>query len=270
MHRRGFTLIELLVVIAIIALLASLLLPAMARAKESTRAIVCLNNQKQLHLAWQLYADDTERLARNLFGALSDFPGLANWVDGSVSYEEFVSGPLSDATNRVLLTGDRTQLARYLKSAGVFKCPSDKSYALRPIVGGARYPRVRSYSMNQALGESSRPLYGGYHRFFSPTDLATVSAAEVFLFLDEHEDSINDGHFFLGLPLERNLGFADHPASRHSRGANFTFADGHAEKKKWKDKRTVQPITRSRLYGARQPNNPDVAWLHDRSWIEKY
>lgn len=189
---------------------------------------------------------------------------------GGFTLIELLVVPLSDATNKAILTDTRrTQLARYLKSAGVFKCPSDKSYAIRPMAGGARYPRVRSYSMNHVIGESSRAPYGGYHYFFEPADFSLVSAADVYLFLDEHEDSINDGYFFLGLPLERNHGFADHPGSRHNRGANFTFADGHAERHRWKDKRTSQPITRSRLYGLRQSNNPDVAWLHDHSWMKK-
>src|SRR6266545_471032 len=138
----AFTLIELLVVIAIIAILASLLLPALSRAKEQARAIICINNQKQLHLAWHLYGTDNERLPRNWDYGSGFPPPEANWTAGGMSYEtEVQSRPLSDATNSALLVEERqTQLARYLKTAAVFKCPSDQSYAIR---GGGRYPRVR-------------------------------------------------------------------------------------------------------------------------------
>ena len=132
--KRGFTLIELLVVIAIIAILAGLLLPALARAKESGRAIVCLNNQKQLHLGWEMYSGDHERFASN-----NDFShGIPrrrpNWVIGGMSYEGPIQQQdLADATNTALLTDTRfSQLASYVKSAGVFKCPADRSYAIRP------------------------------------------------------------------------------------------------------------------------------------------
>src|SRR5688572_30799523 len=121
--KRAFTLIELLVVIAIIAILAGLLLPAMARAKEQGRTVICLNNQKQLHLAWQLYADDTERLARNWdYGMSANPPDGANWTAGGMSYEEEIgSRPLSDATNSTLLADSKlSQLARYLHTPGVF------------------------------------------------------------------------------------------------------------------------------------------------------
>ncbi|MBN9689908.1 MAG: prepilin-type N-terminal cleavage/methylation domain-containing protein, partial [Verrucomicrobia bacterium] len=190
-QRRGFTLIELLVVIAIIAVLAALLLPALARARQQARNIPCVNNQRQLHLAWQLYADDTGRLPRNWdYGSGLALP-TANWVMGSMSYEQVLSGPLSDATNTVLLADtERTQLARYARSPALFKCPADASYALR---GGRKVPRVRSYAMNGSVGETSR--FSGYANpnYQRLDDLQNPGPAKTFVFIEEHEDSVEDG-----------------------------------------------------------------------------
>jgi prepilin-type N-terminal cleavage/methylation domain-containing protein/prepilin-type processing-associated H-X9-DG protein len=270
--KRGFTLIELLVVIAIIAILAGLLLPAMARAKEQARTIICLNNQKQLHLAWEMYATDTERFARNLEFGNGVFPlATPNWVAGEMNYETIILGsPLSDATNSVLLADtDRTQLARYLKSAGIFKCPSDKSYAIRPAPGGAKYARVRSYSMNSYIGETSRPGDLRLRSFFTPGDFSVCRPAETFLFIEEHEDSINDGFFFLGRLETRQGGWNEVPASRHRRSAVFSFADGHAEQHRWKDSRTSIQIKRQRLLAVPQANSPDVFWVWDHATVIK-
>ena len=270
MSRRGFTLIELLVVIAIIAILAALLLPSLARAKESARAVICINNQKQLHLAWHLYGDDQNKLPSNWeFGAIS--ANLPNWVGGGMSYETIVQfRPLSDATNTaVLRDSSLTLIAHYLKSHEVFKCPSDKSYAIRPAPDGQRHGRARSYSMNSYVGETSRKPALQERYFYRPADFSRASASQIFLFIDEHEDSINDGYFFVSEDRTIDWGWLDVPSNRHTRGTHLIFADGHAERRRWKDKRTLQPVTRTPINGLNQPNNPDVKWLHDHATIEK-
>jgi prepilin-type processing-associated H-X9-DG protein len=120
--------------------------------------------------------------------------------------------------------------------------------------------------MNMFVGEGNHrpdPRLRYYHK---PEDFTVPGPAGTFVFLDEHEDSINDGHFVI--PFEPRLkpaGWTDVPASRHGRGCQFAYADGHAAKRKWQDARTVLPVTRVRKYAVSQPNSPDPPWLHERS-----
>jgi prepilin-type N-terminal cleavage/methylation domain-containing protein/prepilin-type processing-associated H-X9-DG protein len=272
----GFTLVELLVVIAVIAILAALLLPALSRAKDQARTIECLNNLKQLHVAWHMYAGDHGRLPRNWDHSGGPAPPEANWVSGTMHYDtmQVFFGNLSDSTNTALLLDEKkTQLARYLKSAAVFKCPSDQSFVIRD---GARYPRVRSYSMNEHVGEPmnerrevSRAPDASREYFYKSEDFSRPGPSETFVLLDEHEDTINDGYFLVGPTVAINVGWGDLPANRHRRGANFSFADGHAQTHRWRDSRTVQPVTRVRNFGLIQANNPDLKWVHEHATAPK-
>jgi prepilin-type N-terminal cleavage/methylation domain-containing protein len=149
----GFTLIELLVVVAIIAILAALLLPVLNEAKARAQAIACLNNLKQLQLAWQMYADDNNgALAPNYAVTSLQFP-KENWVGGFLSYETRPTGYSvywPDSTNAALLLGPAPgRIGVYVKSPHLFKCPSDQSWI---ELGGQRWPRVRSYAMMSGWG----------------------------------------------------------------------------------------------------------------------
>lgn len=216
MKTRGFSLIELLVVMAIIAILAALLFPALALAKERAKRTACLNNEKQLNLAWQVYADENG-------GALPvndwDFrPGGAvespsnSWVIGNASLDADV-GTITSGT-----------LFPYVKALGIYKCPADVSQVLATTV-----PTWRSYSLSCYLGGPTTDTtdYG-----LKPLTRANqIQKTEATLsFLEEDISTIDDGHFLYssGTNIWLNV-----PAWRHQNGDTLAFADGHAEYWKW-------------------------------------
>jgi prepilin-type N-terminal cleavage/methylation domain-containing protein/prepilin-type processing-associated H-X9-DG protein len=271
---RGFTLIELLVVIAIIAVLASLILPALAKAKQKAHGIVCLNHLKQLQLAWFMYAGDhSDKLAPNL-GLNANQTTENTWVRGSLSVDSGLKNP--DNTNTLNL--QRSLFFPYLKSTAVFKCPADSSTA---TFGGVRYPRVRSLTMNNWMGRYSpdgsifpTPWAGddAYRVHVKLGDLSDPGPAQAFVFIDEREDSINDVAFCVGMGRrDAQAHIIDLPASYHNGAAGLSFADGHAEIKKWLDPRTKPPLRPNvaALLNFPSPNNRDVAWMQERATGKK-
>jgi prepilin-type N-terminal cleavage/methylation domain-containing protein/prepilin-type processing-associated H-X9-DG protein len=236
----AFTLIELLVVIAVIGLLAGMLLPALSRAKAKSQGIFCLNNTRQLGLAWLMYADDhSDRLTYNLGGSgprgVTSQTSL-NWVNNIMTWELD-----SDNTNTATIT--EASLGSYAaKSLGIYRCPSDNvlSRSQRSVGWSGR---VRSYSMNAMVGNAGEVSKTGsnqnnpdYVQFFTMSSIPRPVG--IFVFLDEHPDSIDDGYFLNKWYVHE---WIDLPASYHNGGASFSFADGHSETHRWVNADTKRP-----------------------------
>ena len=263
--RPGFTLIELLVVIAIIAILAGMLLPALGRAKTKAQGIQCLNNQRQLTLAWILYSGDhADALVWN--DLTSDGSG---WVRGILDY----NGANPHNTNVAnLLDPNYAKLAPYTQSAGVYKCPADRSFV---VAGGRRVPRVRSLSLSQAMNSRddwlSYVTKKKYVVFRKQTDLTLMGASQAYVFIDEHPDSLNYGDFAVtmndGAPPAA-IYLIDYPASSHGGAGGMSFGDGHAEIHKWVDPRTIKPVLmKSMALVVPSPGNRDMVFMSDHASI---
>ncbi len=254
-RNRGFSLIELLVVIAIIAILAALLMPALAKSKIRAEGITCAGNLKQLSVAWFLYAEDNADLLVNNHGVPETLALHQTWAN---NVEDWLDG--EGNTNLVELSDSK--LGPFANRATqIYKCPADRE----PAVNGQR---IRSMSMNGMVGnpgELTNRFNPLYVQFFKMADISNPST--IFVFLDEHPDTINDGFFVNRL---EDYIWGNVPASYHNGAVNLSFADGHQESHRWMVGDTDRPARQNAARGT-FPAVPhtDFDWLKARTSVKK-
>lgn len=269
---RAFTLMELLVVIAIIAILAAILLPALNSAKERGRALIALNNLRQLGIALHVYAGDHDDSLPYNMGAGGIRQTIAageylNWANDVMNWELD-----SDNTNTTLLTIGG--LGPYCGGvAKVFKCPSDTVLSAAQRQAGWK-ERVRSFSMNAMLGNAGEFMEGGvnrnnpeYKQFLRLGDVPEPS--KIFAFVEEHPDSISDGYFLNQFHTHEWLRL---PASHHNGAAVFNFVDGHAETHRWQigsTKPAPQPDAARTPISVPPDQGADLYWVLWRMSVEE-
>ena len=253
--RGAFTLIELLVVIAIIGILAAMLLPALAKAKVQAQKTFCMNNLKQIQLAWVIYSGDNSDRIAPVSNYIPIFPTDPQVQPGAAEAQIF-PGSVTTITGTNILFSRLGLLYPNLKSDRIFKCPADLKKS-----PDNRTPTIRSYSVNGWMNPTPGTLASGYLHpaatytvFKRQTDIRNPS--NIYIMLEESPGTINDDWFVENpdTPTE----WTDMPASYHNRSCMILFSDGHAQSRRWTDKQVIAQAGNFTIYDSA---SGDLPWL---------
>ncbi|HXR49306.1 MAG TPA: prepilin-type N-terminal cleavage/methylation domain-containing protein [Candidatus Limnocylindrales bacterium] len=286
----GFTLIELLVVIAIIAILAAMLLPALAKAKQKAQAMQCLANERQLALAWIMYAGDHHDYLvpnrglddvdpnLNQFDPRTD-PGLqpggqySDWCPGNMQ--------VAGCAARYPLWIQAGLLYPYINSRTVYHCPADRSLVPRTAPLTARLSAQRTYSMNCWVGSYNQQTYGpvywspsggnttAYTVYIKQSTMVRPGPSKTWVLIEESPIGIDDGYFAVD-PTQTTKWF-NVPACLHGNASEISYADGHADARQWTDNNMIHGIGADANGNGvtASPGSGDLPWFISISTIHK-